>query len=86
MELMLASLDEHNLESEQQSLDRFYASVRRRVEGVSSAEGKQKVIVELYDNFFATAFKKTVDRLGIFYSPIEIVDFFLRSADEVMRA
>ena len=86
MELMLASLDDHNLEAEQQSLDRFYASVRRRVEGVRDAEGKQKVIVELYDNFFATAFKKTVDRLGIVYTPIEIVDFILRSADEVLRS
>jgi len=86
MELMLVSLDEHNLEAEQTHLDRFYASVRRRVDGVSSAEGKQRVIVELYDNFFATAFKKTVDRLGIVYTPVEIVDFILTSADEVMRA
>ena len=85
MELMLASLDEHSLEAEQQSLDRFYASVRRRVEGVRDAEGKQRVIVELYDNFFATAFKKTVDRLGIVYTPIEIVDFILNSADQVLR-
>jgi predicted helicase len=85
MELMLASLDEHNLEAEQQSLDRFYDSVRRRVEGVRDAEGKQRVIVELYDKFFATAFKKTVDRLGIVYTPIEIVDFILNSADQVLR-
>lgn len=86
MELMLASLDEHNLASEQASLDSFYASVRRRVEGVQDADGKQRVIVELYDTFFATAFKRTVDRLGIVYTPIEIVDFILRSADEVLRA
>jgi predicted helicase len=85
MELMLASLDEHSLEAEQQSLDRFYASVRRRVEGVRDAEGKQRVIVELYDNFFATAFRRTVDRLGIVYTPIEIVDFILNSADQVLR-
>ncbi|WP_344340882.1 helicase-related protein, partial [Streptomyces rhizosphaericus] len=85
MELMLASLDEHNLDAEQAHLDRFYASVRRRVEGVSSAEGRQRVIVELYDNFFASAFRKTVDRLGIVYTPIEIVDFILNSADDIMR-
>jgi predicted helicase len=85
MELMLASLDEQNLDAEQQSLDRFYASVRRRVEGVRDAEGKQKVIVELYDNFFAKAFRRTVDRLGIVYTPIEIVDFILNSADQVLR-
>ncbi|QSR31329.1 damage-inducible protein [Nocardioides sp. S5] len=86
MELMLASLEEHNLAAEQASLDSFYDSVRRRVEGVEDAEGKQRVIVELYDTFFATAFKRTVDRLGIVYTPIEIVDFILRSADEVLRA
>ncbi len=86
MELMLASLEGHNLTSEQASLDSFYASVRRRVEGVQDAEGKQRIIVELYDKFFATAFKRTVDRLGIVYTPVEIVDFILRSADEVLRA
>ena len=86
MELMLASLEEHNLASEQASLDSFYASVRRRVAGVQDAEGKQRVIVELYDKFFATAFKRTVDRLGIVYTPIEIVDFILNSADQVLRA
>jgi predicted helicase len=86
MELMLASLEEHNLAAEQESLDSFYASVRRRVAGVEDAEGKQRVIVELYDKFFATAFKRTVDRLGIVYTPIEIVDFILNSADQVLRA
>lgn len=86
MERMLAVLDEHNLGAEQQTLDRFYDSVRRRVAGVDNAEGKQRVIVELYENFFATAFKKTVDRLGIVYTPVEIVDFILKSADEVLRS
>jgi len=85
MELMLASLDEHNLDSENDTLERFYDSVRRRVEGVNNAEGKQRVIVELYDKFFATAFKKTVDKLGIVYTPVEIVDFILNSADQVLR-
>lgn len=85
MELMLASLDEHALEAENQQLEKFYSSVRRRVEGVTDASGKQRVIVELYDKFFATAFKKTVDRLGIVYTPIEIVDFILRSVDDVLR-
>lgn len=85
MERMLASLDEHNLEAEQAHLDSFYASVRRRAEGVTDAAGKQRVIVELYDKFFATAFKRTVDKLGIVYTPVEIVDFILRSADEVLR-
>ena len=86
MELMLASLDEHNLDAENRTLENFYASVRRRVEGVDNAEGRQRILIELYDKFFATAFKKTVDKLGIVYTPVEIVDFILKSADDVLRA
>jgi len=86
MELMLAALDEHNLDAENATLESFYASVRRRVEGVNNAEGKQRILIELYDKFFATAFRKTVDKLGIVYTPVEIVDFILKSADDVLRA
>ncbi|CCH71501.1 putative Helicase [Phycicoccus elongatus Lp2] len=85
MERMLAALDEHNLDDENHSLEKFYDSVRMRVQGVDTAEGRQKLIVQLYDTFFATAFKKTVDKLGIVYTPVEIVDFILRSADDVLR-
>lgn len=86
MESMLTVLDEHSLDSENSTLEGFYDSVRRRVAGVDNAEGRQKILVELYNNFFAKAFKKTVDKLGIVYTPVEIVDFILRSADEVLRA
>jgi predicted helicase len=85
MERMLAVLDEHSLDAENSELERFYTSVRGRVEGVDNAEGRQRIIIELYDKFFATAFKKTVDKLGIVYTPVEIVDFILNSADEVLR-
>lgn len=85
MELMLASLDEVDMSAERENLRPFYDSVRRRVAGVDNAEAKQKILVELYDKFFSAAFKKTVDKLGIVYTPVEIVDFILRSADAVMR-
>nr|WP_246297204.1 type ISP restriction/modification enzyme [Janibacter cremeus] len=85
MERMLTVLDEHALDDENESLTQFYDSVRARVDGVDNAEGRQRIIVELYDKFFATAFKKTVDKLGIVYTPVEIVDFILRSADDLLR-
>lgn len=85
MEAMLAALDAHNVDDENRTLEKFYDSVRMRVEGIDSAEGRQKIILELYDTFFSTAFKKTVDKLGIVYTPVEIVDFILRSADTVLR-
>lgn len=86
MENMLVVLDAHAVGAENETLEGFYDSVRKRVAGVDNAAGKQRVLVELYDKFFATAFPKTVSKLGIVYTPVEIVDFILRSADEVLRA
>lgn len=86
MERMLTALDKHNLDAENDTLEKFYESVRMRVQGIDSAEGRQRIIIELYDTFFRTAFAKTVDKLGIVYTPVEIVDFILNSADKVLRA
>lgn len=85
MERMLVVLDQHDLEAENESLHRFYDSVRRKVADVRDREGRQELVRRLYDTFFATAFRKTADKLGIVYTPIPIVDFILRSADEVLR-
>jgi predicted helicase len=85
MERMLAALDEHALGSENETLEKFYDSVRMRVQGIDTAEGRQEIIRQLYDRFFATAFPKSVAKLGIAYTPVEIVDFILRSADWALR-
>lgn len=86
MESMLATLDEQSLDNESSALAGFYDSVRKYVDGIDTAEGRQAIITKLYENFFSTAFKRTVDKLGIVYTPVEIVDFILRSADEVLRS
>jgi len=86
MDKVLKVLEGQALDKETQSLDKFYADVRMRVEGVDNAEGKQKVITELYDKFFSIAFKKMADRLGIVYTPVPVVDFIIKSADEALRA
>ncbi|MBJ7289178.1 DEAD/DEAH box helicase [Williamsia sp.] len=85
MQQMVDALGDANLESETSSLDKFYASVQVRASEVTSAEGKQQVIAELYERFFRVAFKKQSDALGIVYTPVEIVDFILRAADHVSR-
>lgn len=85
MDIMLAVLGEYNLDTETGKLDEFYRSVRIRAEGIESAEGKQKIITELYERFFKLAFPKTAESLGIVYTPIEVVDFILRSVNDVLR-
>ncbi|GAA1625265.1 DEAD/DEAH box helicase [Catellatospora bangladeshensis] len=85
MQGMLDALDEQNLDSETETLDRFYNSVRLRAEGIDNAEGKQKIITELYEKFFKIAFPRAAESLGIVYTPVEVVDFIIRSAEEVLR-
>jgi predicted helicase len=84
LEGVLAVLDRQNLQKEAESLERFYQSVRVRAAGIDDAAAKQKIIVELYDNFFKAAFPKLTQRMGIVYTPVEIVDFILRSVEEVL--
>ena len=85
MEKMVGALSEANLETETDSLEKFYESVRVRASEVKSASGKQQVIKELYERFFQKAFKKQAESLGIVYTPVEIVDFILRAADDVSK-
>jgi predicted helicase len=86
MQGVLDALDEHRLDKEADTLKSFYDSVRLRAEGIDSAVGKQKIVVELYDKFFRNAFSKMTERLGIVYTPVEVVDFFIRSVDDILRA
>ncbi|MBL8762233.1 MAG: DEAD/DEAH box helicase [Phycisphaerae bacterium] len=85
MQAMLDALDDEALRKEAEALEKFYASVKTRVEGIDNAQGRQKVVVELYDKFFRIAFKKDSDRLGIVYTPVEVVDFIVRSVEDVLR-
>ena len=66
-------------------LDGFYKSVRKRAEGIDNSEGKQRIIVELYDKFFKTAFPRMVEQLGIVYTPIEVVDYIIHSVNDVLQ-
>ncbi|MFM6608103.1 MAG: hypothetical protein ACKPJQ_01410, partial [Dolichospermum sp.] len=68
-----------------QTLEKFYQSVRERASGIDNAEGKQRIIIELYDKFFRAAFPKLVERLGIVYTPVEVVDFIIKSADFALK-
>ncbi len=76
---------EFGLENETKDLEGFYESVRMRAQGIDNSEGRQKVLAELYENFFVTALRKEADRLGIVYTPVEVVDFILHSANEILQ-
>jgi predicted helicase len=85
MQAVLDVLDKQNLSKEAATLKDFYASVKLRAEGIDSAAGKQKIVVELYDKFFRNAFPKMTERLGIVYTPVEVVDFILHSVNYLLH-
>ncbi|MDB4066810.1 DEAD/DEAH box helicase family protein [Flavobacteriaceae bacterium] len=85
MQGMLDVLESDRLEVENETLDKFYESVRKRASGIDNAEGKQRIIIELYDKFFKTAFPKMVEQLGIVYTPVEVVDFIIHSVNDVLK-
>jgi len=85
MQGVLDALHEHHLAKEADTLEKFYASVRQRAAGIDNAQGKQKIIVELYDKFFRNAFPRMTERLGIVYTPVEVVDFILHSVNHLLQ-
>ena len=85
MQGVLDALQEHRLDKEADTLQKFYDSVKMRAEGIDSATGKQKIVVELYDKFFRNAFPKMTERLGIVYTPVEVVDFILHSVNHLLQ-
>lgn len=85
MERMLSVLDQSGMEKDTAVLNKFYESVRRDLGDIDNLEGKQTVIKNLYEKFFKGAFPKTVDQLGIVYTPVECVDFILHSVNDVLK-
>lgn len=85
MEEILNLLLKEQIEKETEELKIFYDDVRVRVGNIDNSEGKQKIIVELYEKFFKTAFPKLVEKLGIVYTPIEVVDFIINSVEDILK-
>lgn len=85
MQTMLDLLEDQAFDKDAETLQKFYESVKMRASGIDNAEGKQRIIIELYDKFFKSAFPKMVEKLGIVYTPVEIVDFIVHSVNDVLK-
>ena len=82
---MLIKLDAQGLTKTNRDLAAFYQSVEFRMRNVTSVQDRQKVIVELFDRFFKVAFPKQQEKLGIVYTPIEVVDFINHSVNDILK-
>jgi predicted helicase len=85
MENMLDFIKRSDVLYETSDLEEFYDSIKIRVQGLgydnTGSKNRQTVLKELYEKFFRLAFKDTSEDLGIVYTPNEIVDFIIHSAD-----
>lgn len=88
MEGMVNVLRQHDFGvslAEQQELKDLYESVRIRASAIKTDAGRQNVIKELYEKFFSQAFKATSEKMGIVYTPNEVVTFMLHAADRLLK-
>ena len=86
MQNVLDVLERHHFDKEAETLNRFYESVAMRAAGIDAIEGKQRIVVELYDKFFRKAFPRLTERLGIVYTPVEVVDFIIHSVNDLLQS
>ena len=85
MQFMIDVLEGEGFDMDVEVLERFYTSVRINIGDIDNLEGKQTIIKNLYEKFFKGAFPKTVEKLGIVYTPVECVDFIIRSVDDILK-
>ena len=86
MNTIVEMLASHSMfENERRELDSFYRAMVERIEAVHTLTGKQEIMRTLYDRFFSQAFPRMSESLGIVFTPVEVVDFIIRSADDAMR-
>ena len=85
LETLLARLNENIDGKDRETLEKFYESVRHKASDKTTAAQKQSIVVQLYNNFFNIAFKDTVEKLGIVYTPVPVVDFIVKSVECVLK-
>jgi predicted helicase len=83
MDSVLSILSQHVEKDEK--LSKFYEAISKRVSGIDNNSSRQKLITELYERFFKIAFPRMSEKLGIVYTPIEVVDFMLHSVEAILE-
>jgi predicted helicase len=63
------------------ALKPYYAAIKSAAALVTSHHEKQKFLKVIYETFYKVYDKKKADRLGVIYTPNEIVRFMIESAD-----
>ncbi|WRG59096.1 DEAD/DEAH box helicase [Helicobacter pylori] len=85
LDKMVQKLSTLGLEGETKDLKNLYESVKTEAARAKSQKSQQELIKNLYNTFFKEAFRKQSEKLGIVYTPIEVVDFILRATNGILK-
>lgn len=85
LDKMVLKLSDLGLEGETKDLKNLYESVKTEATHAKSQKSQQELIKNLYNTFFKVAFRKQSEKLGIVYTPIEVVDFILRATNGILK-
>lgn len=85
LDKMVQKLATLGLEGETKDLKNLYESVKTEAARAKSQKSQQELIKNLYNTFFKEAFRKQSEKLGIVYTPIEVVDFILRATNGILK-
>lgn len=85
LDKMVLKLSTLGLEGETKDLKNLYESVKTEAARAKSQKSQQELIKNLYNTFFKEAFRKQSEKLGIVYTPIEVVDFILRATNGILK-
>ncbi len=85
LDKMVEKLATLGLEGETKDLKNLYESVKTEAAHAKSQKSQQELIKNLYNTFFKEAFRKQSKKLGIVYTPIEVVDFILRATNGILK-
>jgi len=67
------------------TLEPYYAAIRKAAASITAHLEKQKFLKVIYENFYKVYNPKAADRLGVVYTPNEIVRFMIDGADWLCR-
>ncbi len=85
LDKMVEKLSTLGLQGETKDLKNLYESVKTEAVRAKSQKSQQELIKNLYNTFFKEAFRKQSEKLGIVYTPIEVVDFILRATNGILK-
>ena len=71
-----------------QAIDRlraYYGAIGRAADEIAEYAEKQRFLKAVYEDFYKAYNPAAADRLGVVYTPNEVVDFIIRGADHLLQ-